>query len=207
MHEVVRGGRTVDEAVEEALKELGASLDEVEVEVLSQPQRGLLGILGPKGAMVRVRRRAFSKAEYAAEFVRQVGDHLELPLKVVANDTGEGIWVEAEGEGVGLLIGRRGETLEALQYLVNAAASRATGDPRQVQVDVQGYRRRQVEILERLALRMAQKAIRQRVEVVLRPMPAQDRRVIHLALKDQQQVRTSSRGEEPARRVVIVPVK
>lgn len=207
MHEVVSGGRTVEEAVDEALKELGvASPDEVEVEVLSQPQRGFLGILGPRGATVRVRRRPRSKADYSAEFMRQVGDYLELPLKVVAAETADGIKVEAEGEGVGLLIGRRGETLEALQYLVNAAASRVTDDNRHVQVDVQGYRRRHVEELERLAVRMAQKAVRQRVEVVLRPMSAHERRIIHLALKDVPRVRTTSRGEDPTRRVVIMPI-
>lgn len=205
--EVVKEGRTVEEATDAALRELGVSREDVEVEVLAQPQRGLLGILGTKCAMVRVRLAGCSKADYAAEFVREIGDHLELPLKVVARETEEGIEVEAEGERVGFLIGRRGETLEALQCLVNAAATRASGDRKQVTLDVQGYRRQRDEAMAHLALRMAQKAVRECTEVVLRPMSARERRIVHLALKDHPRVQTTSRGEEPARRVVIMPVQ
>lgn len=207
VREVIKEGRSVEEAVDEAVRELGASRADVEVEVLSQPQRGLLGFLGSKGAVVRVWLPKLSKAEYAAEFVRQVGDYLEIPLKVVARETDEGIEVEAEGDGVGFLIGRRGETLDALQFLVNAVAAKASGDRMKVMVDVQGYRRRRVEAVRQLALRMAQKAIRQRKEIVLSPMSARERRIIHLALQDNPRVHTTSRGEEPLRRVVITPDK
>lgn len=207
MREVVREARTVDEAIDEAVRELGVSRADVEVEVLVHPQRGILGILGTKGAMVRVWLPRQSKAEFAAEFVRQVGDYLELPLKVVARETDEGIEVEAEGEGVGFLIGRRGETLDALQCLVSAAVARVAGDRKLVHLDVQGYRRRRSEAVERLAVRMAQQAVRQRAEIDLGPMSARERRIVHLALKDNGRVHTISRGEEPLRRVVVVPIQ
>lgn len=208
MREVIKRGRTVEEAVNEAARELGVAAEDVEVEVLSEPGRGFFGLLGAREAVVRARVRC-SKGVYCARFVQRVGEHLGFRLKVSVREAGETAEVEAEGEegaDVGLLIGRRGETLEALQFLVNLAGTRATGDTRRIVVDVQGYRRRRGEALQRLAVMMAQRAVRQRREVVLRPMTARERRVIHLALKNHPRVRTSSRGEEPLRRVVITPV-
>lgn len=205
MREVEKTGRTVEEAVEAALQELGVSREQVEVEVLDEGGRGFLGLLKGREARVRVRWRP-SKAEFAAEFLRQVGDYMELPLKVVSRQEGDVINIDIDGESLGLLIGRRGQTLEALQYLTNVAAARAVGDHTPVVIDVHGYREKRGEALRRLARRAAEKAIRYGREVSLEPMPAPDRRIIHLALKDNPRVRTQSRGEEPYRKVVVAPV-
>lgn len=199
-------GRTVEEAVAEALAELGIGRDEAEVEVLEEREvaRGILGLRREREVLVRVRERA-SNEEFAAEFVRQVGDLLGLPLKVVARPVEGGIGVEVEGEGVGLLIGRHGQTLEALQLLVGLATSRRAGARVAVSVDVEGYRRKRGEALERLARRMAERVVRTGREVVLQPMPPRERRIVHLALQGNPRVVTSSRGEEPYRQVVIAP--
>lgn len=204
MAEVVAAGRSVEEAVDKALLELGATHDEVEVEVLSAARRGLLGVFGGKEVRVCVRTKE-RKADYAAEYIRQVGDFLELPVSVTAHEEDDGIAVDVRGEGLGLLIGRGGETLTALQVLVNSAASKATGDRRMVLVDVEGYRRRREQALEHLARRMAARAARNRQEVVLRPMSSHERRCVHLALKDNNKVSTASRGEDPFRQIVITP--
>ncbi len=205
MREALGRGRTVDEALEEALAEIGLSREDVEVEIVQEPQRGLLG-LGSRDAVVRVRSR-LGKGEAAAEFVRRVGDFLELPLRVVARRQGEAIEVQVSGDSVGILIGRQGETLEALQYLASVASYRQSGDDTPVVVDVEEYRRRRQEKVENLARRMADRAARGGVEVVLRPMPARERRIVHLALKGDPRVRTSSRGEGRGRQVVISPAR
>lgn len=205
--EVETTGRSVDEAVELALAELGVGRDQVEVEILEEVEnRGFLGIVRHREVRVRVRRKE-SRADLAAEFVRQVGDLLELPLKVTAAEDAEKIAVDVEGVDLGLLIGRRGQTLEALQYLTNAVVNRVSRERRPIVVDVQGYRRRRGEALERLARRMAERAVRTGREVVLEPMTPQDRRIVHLALQGHSRVATASEGEEPFRKVVITPLK
>lgn len=207
MREVEKAGRSVEEAVAAALAALGVDRDAVEVEVLSdEGVRGFLGLLRSREVRVRVFLKP-SKGEFAAEFLRELGDIMELPLKVVAREEGDAIHVDMEGSDVALLIGRHGQTLDALQLLTNIAAGRGTEDRRQVVVDVEGYRRRRGEALERLALRLAAQAVRTRREVEMEPMSAQERRLVHLALQGDTRVSTESRGEEPERRVVILPLR
>lgn len=203
--EVEKSGRNVEEAVEAALAELGVGREQVDVQVLEEAEsRGFLGIVKHREVRVRVRRK-LSRTDLAAEFIRQVGDYMELPLKVTAVEDQEKILVDVEGEELGLLIGRRGQTLEALQYLTGAVVNRATTERKPVVVDVQGYRRRRRESLERLARRMAERVARTGREVILDPMSPQDRRVVHVALQVDPRVATASEGEEPFRKVVITP--
>lgn len=204
MREAVGRGRTVEEAVAEALAAIGLSREEVEVEVVQEPQRGLFG-LGGREALVRVRAR-LDKGEAAAEFIRHIGDLLELPLRVVPRREPDAVAVDVSGEGVGVLIGRHGETLEALQFLTGLVSRRlGDGDPTPVVVDVEGYRRRRRERIEGLARRMAERVARERREVALRPMSAAERRIVHVTLKGDPKVVTFSRGEGAARQVVIAP--
>lgn len=206
---VERTARSLEEAVALALAELGAERDEVNVEVLEEAEsRGFLGLVRHKEVRVRVSRKV-SRSGAAAEFVRQIGDYLELPLRVKAIEEEDKINLDINGEDLGLLIGRHGQTLEALQYITNAVVNRQTDyrDRRSVVIDVQGYRRRRSESLSRLAQRMAEKAVRTGRKVVLEPMNAQDRRTVHVALQVNPRVVTSSEGEEPFRKVVISPVK
>lgn len=204
MREAVGRGRTVEEAVAEALAAIGLSREEVEVEVVQEAQRGLFG-LGGREALVKVRAR-LDKGEAAAEFIRHIGDLLELPLRVVPRREADAVAVDVSGEGVGVLIGRHGETLEALQFLTGLVSHRlGDGDPTPVVVDVEGYRRRRRERIEGLARRMAERVAREGREVALRPMSAAERRIVHLTLKGDSRVVTFSRGEGAARQVVIAP--
>jgi spoIIIJ-associated protein len=223
---VEASGKTVEEAIENALAELGAERDEVQVEVLAEPKGGILGVGGSE-ARVRVTRigeegeaagQPGEEGEYIedeAEIAAQALDHL-LELMGIQADVsirdpetpGDGLGMakavlDVEGDDLGLLIGRRGETLASLQYLLNLMMSRQFSEHMSFTVDVEGYRRRREKQLNTLAYRMADQVKRTRRPVTLEPMPANERRIIHLALAEDRQVQTSSVGEGEARKVSI----
>jgi spoIIIJ-associated protein len=233
MGAVEASGRTVEEAIEKALEELGAGRDEVEVEVLSEPRGGVLGV-GGAPARVRVWRAGDEEAaagqvpageageegeliEDDAEFAAQMLDHL-LELMGIQADVsirdpetpGDGLGMakavlDVEGDDLGVLIGRRGETLGSLQYLLNLMVSRQLPEHAVFTVDVEGYRRRRERQLTTLALRMADQVRRTRRPITLEPMPANERRLIHLALANDRDVETASVGEGETRQVSITP--
>ncbi len=197
-------GRTVEEAVAVALERLGVSAAEVETEVLGAGSPGFLGF-GSRPALVRV--TVLPQKPQLVEAV--VGELLErmgfdCALEVETDDSA--ILVALEGERSGLLIGRHGQTLNALQYLVNIMVGRASSDRRRVVMDVAGYRSRRQKSLELLARKMAARARRHRQAFTLDPMPAHERRLVHLALQGADGVTTGSQGREPFRAVVITPV-
>jgi len=201
-------GRTVPEAVEAGLERLGlASPDQAEIEVLDEPQRGLLGVLGGRGARVRLRPRN-DRVEAVTRLVRDIVAALGLAGTEVAvsRDDDGYIRVTLKGSGLGVLIGRRGETLDALQYLLNLASARVPGPPARVILDAGDYRERRRRTLEKLVERISDRVRRTGREVVLEPMSPQERKMVHLAVAAQEGVRSESRGEEPLRRVVVCPV-
>ncbi len=199
-------GKTVAEATSAGAKLVGAeSAEDVVVEVLDEPQRGLLG-LGGREARVRVRLRA-DKAQEITKLVEEALGVLGLVgAQVSASLDNDGyLHVGIAGPSLGVLIGRRGETLDALQYLLNLAAARMPGPPQRVVLDVGGYRERRRLTLERLASRVADSVRRSGREMVLEPMTPQERKVIHVFLAGQEGVRSESRGEDPFRRIVVCP--
>jgi len=199
-------GRTVAEATQVGLELIGLQTPEgAEVEVLEEPQRGLLG-LGGRSAKVRVRLKR-DKAGALAKTVRDILSVLDIPgAEVTARRDDDGyIRIDVNGPNLGILIGRRGETLDALQYLLNLSSVRHTGFSERVILDVGGYRERRRVVLERLAGRIAETVRRNREEAVLEPMTAHERKVIHMALAAEEGVRSESRGEDPFRRVVVSP--
>lgn len=203
---VEKAGRTVDEAVAAALSEMGLASEEVEVEVLDEGSRGVLGI-GAREARVRVRRRRTTAGhgpgvrEVAAEIVRLMG----FEAIVAASAESGVVKVTVDGENLAGLIGKHGQTLAAVEALTAAVAARRLGMPVRVEMDVLGYRERRISSLEALARRTAERVARTRREVSLSPMNSRDRRVIHLALQDHPAVTTTSRGEGELRRVVVMP--
>lgn len=201
-------GRTVDEAVIAALEELGVESDEVKVEVIGEGTRGLFGLGGryvkvrvtevpPKERLMRRGRR------FLEEVIRGIGVDAFVDGKVGEEDV---IRYSIRGSGAGLLIGRRGQTLDALQLLVRQVVAKGAEGRFRVVVDVEGYRERQRRTLEALAQRMARQARLTGRPVALEPMNALERRVIHLALANDPDVETYSEGKEPYRRVIIAPV-
>ncbi|MDK2856114.1 MAG: spoIIIJ-associated protein [Bacillota bacterium] len=202
MKSIEESGRTVDEAVAQALKKLGLTREEVEVEVLEEGSRGLLGFLGGRPARVRVSAKEMV-AERARRFLENVIQALGISAQVSAVRREEAVEVEVEGEDVGVLIGRRGSSLDAWQFLTGLVANKGADKPVRVVLDVAGYRKRRVAALENLARKTAEKVKAKKRSIALEAMPAAERRIIHLALQNDPDVVTLSEGREPHRRVVI----
>ncbi len=196
-------GKTVDQAIETGLTELGASRNEVSVDVLQEGGGGFLGIIGGKEAMVRLELLP-KPQEVISEFVTEIVNGMGISGQAHFTEEIDGYYhFDIEADNPGIIIGRRGNTLDSLQYLVNIAAHRLCNDNVRVVLDTANYRQRREETLIGLAERMARKVIQSGRRAVLEPMVPQDRRVIHLALREYSQVETRSEGEEPYRKVVI----
>ncbi len=200
-------GRTVEEATLVGLERLGlATAEDAEVEVLEEPQRGLLGVFGGRGARIRMRRRPDrleALSRLALDIARAAGLE-DLSVDSFRDEEGY-IHINLKGPGLGRLIGRKGETLDALQYLLNLASARMPGRPERVIFDADGYRERRRQALEALAERVSARVRRTGREVVLEPMTPQERKIVHLAVAREQGLTSESRGQEPFRRVVVKP--
>ncbi len=233
MASVEASGKTVAEAIERALDELDATREDIEFEVLSEPKSGILGVgssdarvrawrIGegdaPAGADAVVDGDSAAEGELIeddAEMAAQMLDHLLELMGITADVSirdaetpGDGLGMakavlDIEGDDLGLLIGRRGETLASLQYLLNLMVGRKLTEHATFTVDVEGYRRRRETQLNSLARRMADQVRRTRRPVTLEPMPPNERRIIHLTLAEDHEVETSSLGEGENRKVSI----
>lgn len=206
MQSLERSARTIDEAVASALNELGVAREDVEIEVLEEGNKGLFGLIGGKLARVRVtvRDKREEKAEEASRFLQGMLDRMGLECTVEREFEGENLKLNINGEELGLVIGRRGQTLDSLQYLVSLVVNKE-GDWLRVVLDAEGYRARREETLRELAARLAKRVKRTGRRAALDPMNAGERRIIHLALQNDEGVHTHSEGEDPYRRVIITP--
>ncbi|MFO7941492.1 MAG: RNA-binding cell elongation regulator Jag/EloR [Bacillota bacterium] len=204
METIIRHGRTVEEAVESAARELGVDVSRLEVEVLDEGSRGFLGVLGHRESRVRVRVNA-DKVELVREILETILSHIDPEVEVSVESGEQFIEARVDGEDLGLVIGRRGETLNAMQYLVNVIAGRKSQERRSVVLDAGDFRQRRREDLERLTRRMADRAVETGRRVRLDPMPPHERRIAHLAVQDDERVETYSEGTDPSRFVVIDP--
>lgn len=194
--------KTVDEAVETALRELNADLEQLEIEVLEEPSKGFLGILGSKMARVKITVKE-NPIEMAKEFLEPILAKLEVKPEIKAKRDGNYYYLSFHGNKLGIMIGHRGETLDALQYLTNLAVNRRTNNHAHIILDVENYRQKREETLIRLAKKLAEKAKKTGRRVMLEPMSPQERRIIHTALQDDPEISTFSEGQEPYRKVVI----
>jgi len=204
MESIVRHGRTVEEAVQNAVKDLGVARDDVRVEVLEEGSRGFLGIIGQRESRVRVVVDR-NKLRFAEEFLREILLSISENVEVSVSEDEQFIHCQIEGDDLGLIIGRHGTTLNALQYLVNVAAGRCSSDRRTVVLNAGDYRQRRRETLQQLARRMAERAVSTGRQVRLEPMPPHERKIIHTALQDDSRVNTYSEGQDPRRYVNITP--
>jgi spoIIIJ-associated protein len=199
---IEKRGKSVDEAIKAALEELGCDIDDAIIEVIEEPARGLLGLV-KKPAVVRVTRR--DKPE---EEVRKVLEDLLKKMKIdyeirkVESEEGR-VRINISGKDMGLLIGRKGETLNSLQFMVGLIVNRRRQERIRVILDVEDYRKKKEQSLEALALRLSERVKKTKRNVVMRPMNSQERRIVHTALQGDPQVTTYSMGDEPNRKVVI----
>lgn len=196
-------GKTIDDAIEAALLELGVNRKQVQVEVLEEPtKKGLFGLLGNRLARVRVSYED-DPGTLACGFIQEVCTSMSVESVCHVSKKDDQYHVNISGLELGILIGRRGETLEALQYLTNLAVAKKLANKARIIVDVEGYRQRREDTLIRLAQRLSEKVKRTGTRIVLEPMNRHERRIIHTALQDETRIATFSEGEEPNRRVVI----
>ena len=209
MQEVEIKAKTVEQAIQEALDKLGVSRDQVDVTILSEGKTGILG-LGSEEARVRVRTLVPSGNEESnlAEIAQDILETLLEKMGVSATVTPGAtvpITFNINGDDLGILIGRQGQTLASLQHIVRLIVSHQTKERLPVVIDVEGYKQRRYQALQALAHRMAEQVKARRMPFTLEPMPAYERRIIHLALADYPDVVTESVGEDEARKVVIMP--
>lgn len=197
-------GKNEDEAVSAALALLGRAREDVTVEILERAKQGFLG-LGASPAKVRVSYECEDDAvTRVRSFVSGLLERLGSDAEPEVTQSGENsLLVELKGENLGSLIGRRGETLDAIQHITNYAVNRAGGTRLRVSVDAENYRAKRTEALEQLARKMAAKVVRFRRDMSLEAMNSYERHVIHAALQDYAGVATESTGIEPNRRVIV----
>lgn len=213
------------EAIERALAEAGLNADEVEAEAeaIGKNSKGFLGLVAAKEKkyLVRIRKQeeeggkserkklengSDEAREQAEQLLREALELMKMNMTVSRiEEDEEAIKIEMEGEDSGILIGRRGQTLDAFQYWLNVAMHRKVECEKRVVLDVEEYRVRQRSELEHLAKRTAEQATERQMSMALRPMSAYERRIVHVTLQDSEDVETVSEGEEPDRKVLIVP--
>lgn len=203
MDMITVSAKTVDEAVTKALIELETTSDKLEYEVVERGSAGFLGI-GAKPAVIRAKRKERVK-DRAIHFLNQVFDsmNMEVSITAVYNAEEKEMNINMEGTDMGILIGKRGQTLDSLQYLVSLVVNKKKDDYIRVKLDTENYRERRKETLETLAKNIAYKVKRTKRAVSLEPMNPYERRIIHAALQNDKYVVTRSDGEEPFRHVII----
>ncbi len=195
-------GRTVQEAVDAATEELGVAAEDITVEVISEASRGFLGIIGGRDARVRVTVKR-QKIDLAKEFLQGITERMGVGASIETLSAKDRITLNVVGDDMGVLIGRRGETLRSLELLTSLVCGSGVGDGKRIFVDVAGYRMRRERELSNWAQSVARRVKRMGKKVTMEPMDARDRRIIHVTLQDEPGICTYSEGEDPFRRVVV----
>lgn len=195
--------KTVDDAITNALVELETTSDKIEYEVVEEGSAGLFGIFS-KNAIVKVRRKE-TEQDILVKFLNDVMEKMEVDGEpVVSIDEEEGtVDIVIEGDDTSDLIGKRGQTLDALQYLASLVINKGKDDHYRVKLDTKNYRERRQKTLENLAKNVAAKVKKTHRKIVLEPMNPYERRIIHAYLQSDKYVTTKSEGEEPNRRIVV----
>ena len=195
--------KTYDEAVTDALVKLGATSDQVEIEVIDKGSSGFLGI-GAKPVKIKVT-KTLTPETYLIKFLSDIFNAMKLEVEILIqiDEDSRNIDVELKGNDMGVLIGKRGQTLDSLQLLANNAVHKNFETYYKVKIDTENYRVRRKETLDNLAKNIAYKVKRTKRPVALEPMNPFERRVIHSALQNDRYVTTHSEGEDPYRHVVV----
>lgn len=202
--------KSVEDAIELACRQLKLPREKLEIEIISKGSSGIFGIVGTRRAKIRVTTKVSPigpTADRAKEVLDEILKHIDLPMVVECEPREGYYYLNIISNGSGLLIGKRGKTLSALQFLVSKIVSRQAGENVSVIVDTEHYRSKREVSLNELARQLSEKVKKSHRSLTTGPMSAQDRRIIHLALKEDHEVRTKSKGEGNLRRVVIYPVK
>jgi spoIIIJ-associated protein len=204
--QITATGQKVEEAVESALAQLQTTRDRTDIEIIDEGKKGILGIFGSRPAVVKVTMK-IDPFEEAVNYLITMAGHLGAPAEVEVKKEGKQVTFILSGEKIALLIGKRGQTLNSLQYLTQLVMNRHSDQFYTVLLDAEDYRKRRSDTLVQLAQRLAQKAVKTGREVALEPMPSYERKVIHTALMGNRKIKTYSDGSDPHRHIVISPNK
>ncbi|WP_121610416.1 RNA-binding cell elongation regulator Jag/EloR [Mesobacillus foraminis] len=204
MKQITATGQTVEEAVKSALAQLNTSKDRADIEVMDEGKKGIFGIFGSRPAIVKVTVKA-DPFEEVVKYLKKISEQLGAPANIEVKQDGKQVHFILTGDKIALLIGKRGQTLNSLQYLTQLVINKHSDQFFTVLLDAEDYRRRRNDTLVQLAERLAQKAVKTGREVALEPMPSYERKVIHTALVGNKKIRTYSDGSDPHRHIVIAP--
>lgn len=201
-YSIEKTGKTVQEAISLALEELKAKQDNVEIQVLEEGAKGLFGI-GSKVAKVRVTLKEIASGDIAKEFLFDVLGKMNIEAEFDIQEDEESLLIKILGQDIGIIIGRRGETLDSLQYLTSLVVNKNREFYKRVTIDIENYRQKREDTLVKLSERLAERVIKYKKSVTLEPMNPYERRIIHSTLQNHKYIETFSVGEEPNRKVVI----
>ena len=202
MNSVEKVARTVEEALELALIQLDTTEENVKVEVLEESTKGFFGLFGNKEVKIRVTLKETPDI-VAKKFIKEIIEKMGIVAEIETTMQKDSLYINIVGKDMAILIGRRGQTLDSLQYLVSLVVNKKRENYLRIVLDTEDYRRKRKETLERLANKLAYKAKKMRKDIVLEPMNPYERRIIHSSLQNNPYVSTRSEGEEPYRKVII----
>ena len=221
MREITSTGQTVEDAVKKALKELNVEQEQVDIRIIDEGKKGLFGIFGQKPAIVHVKLKETSELtdallkwnentdlnplDEAKNFLEQVIKEMGITASVDIKLEEKTAYFNIKGENLAILIGKRGQTLNSLQYLTQLVANKTSTDYVHIILDAENYREKRRETLTQLAVKLADKVVKTNKEFSLEPMPSFERKIIHSTLMEDERVQTYSVGTEPNRYVVIAP--
>ena len=202
MDEIQKSGKSVEKVLEEIMKELNvSSLEDIEYEVIEEGSKGFLGF-GSKDAVVKAKVK-FDPERIAKEFLREMFIAMGIVVNIETKLKDKQLLINLTGGDMGILIGKRGQTLDSIQYLVNLVVNKGNAPYLSITIDTENYRQRRKDTLESLAYNLAKKVRQTGQKVVLEPMNPYERRIIHSSLQNNRYVTTYSEGNEPFRNVVI----
>ena len=206
MRSIESVGKTIDEAIQFGLEKLGKKKNEVEVKIIEIPTKGFLGFIGTKDAKVKIT-VVDNPEEDVKNFLKDLFRGMDLEVQIRIDRKGDTLNVDLEGPNMGVVIGRRGQTLDAVQYLTNLVVNKGKEEYIKVFIDTENYRKKREETLIRLANKMARKVRKIEKTITLEPMNPYERRIIHSTLQGNPFVQTYSEGDEPFRKVAIAVKK
>lgn len=197
-------GKTVEDAITNALIQLSTTSDQIEYEIIERESNGFLGLIGKKDAVIKVRKKG-NLIDDTYEFLNKMFTAMNMEVKstIEYDEENRTMDIDFAGDEMGILIGKRGQTLDSLQYLISLVVNKESDSYIKVKVDTEDYRERRKATLENLAKNLSYKVKRTRRPVTLEPMNPYERRIIHSALQNDRYVETHSEGDEPFRKVVI----
>lgn len=204
MKEITATGQTVEEAIEKGISQLKVSREKVDIKVIDEGKKGIFGIFGSRLAIVKLTVNVDPVME-AKQFLTDICNQMDVEVNIESKIDGKYVYFQLNSDKTGLLIGKRGQTLNALQILTQVVLNRYSDEFMNVILNAENYREKREETLVLLANRLANKVIKEKKEISLEPMPSFERKIIHAALANNEKIKTYSVGTDPHRHLVISP--